>query len=384
MQILVQRLLEERLWVYFLALFCSVFLANFVVVYQKRTGKYFPFSWFWVAAPFFLISAIRFFVGSDYYTYGFLQIPLINSGRLSFLEYFRYDLLFVFFVKFCHLFSEDVFWVFSLLSITPFFYTKWIFRESPRPTYSVALYFFTCVFSMSLNIIRQCFATGLFWLGFSYWIRKEKKIAIILFVLTFLMHRTAVIFLPLLFFADKKMKMKTKCFVCIGLFCFSFIFHVGNSSLGFLNQIGIGHYFNSVLDTGDHNWRYLVPVLFLFILDWKYRLSEVSTIYLVYSNCLFFTLALICFSSAIPLSNRMVYMMFPLLIVYIPMLVKFIPKYKRVILLFLLAYFCVVFYKQIVVDNAHQTLPYRTVWQKNEVRYSDYIRNTKIEEWFVK
>ncbi|OWV06481.1 EpsG family protein [Fibrobacter sp. UWH1] len=379
-----QRLFDERLWVYFLTLLLSLFLVALVKTYRKRTGSPVPFEWFWPALPFFLISAFRFCVGTDYYTYHSTQIPQINSGTLDFGEYFRYDLLFVFIVKTCNLFSETTFWTFFVVSISPFFYLKWVSKESPMAMYSVALYFFTCVFATSLNIIRQSFATGLFWIGFSFWIRKEKKIAIILFVLTFLMHRTALVFLPLLFVFDKDIKMKKKCIICLCLFCFSFVFYVDNSSLGFLNQLGVAHYFNSVLDTGDHNWRYFAPILLLFLLDWKYRFGEVSAVHKAYSNCLFFTLALICFSSAIPMSNRMIYMLLPVLIVYIPMLAKHIPKYRRMIVCFFLVYFMGVFYVQIVVDNAHQTLPYRTVWQKNEVRFSDYTRKMDFEQWFIK
>lgn len=381
---LIQKLFDDRLWAYFAALLVSVILTEFVVIYQKRTGKTVLCPWLWSAAPFFVISALRFCVGTDYYTYYSYQMPLLNSGQLTFLEYFRYDLLFVGIVKLCRYFTEDVFWVFLILSLIPFFYAKWIFRDSPRPTYSVVLYFFTCIFATSLNIIRQSFAAGLFWLGYSFWIRKEKKIAIILFCLTFLMHRTSVVFLPLLFLFNKDLKMKKKCIICAGLFCFSFVFHVGNSSLGFLNSIGVGHYFNSVLDTGDHNWRYFLPVMILFLLDWKYRIGEKSFLCRAYSNCLFFTFALICFSSAIPLSNRMIYMVLPVLLVYIPMIAKYIPKYKSLIICFFLVYFCGIFYKQIIVDNAHQTLPYRTIWQKNEVRFSDYTRGTRIDQWFVK
>lgn len=368
---LVQRLLDERLWVYFLAFFVSLFLINIISNFQKKTGKNILFSWFWVALPFFCVSAFRFCVGTDYYTYHLYQIPLLSSDKLTLLEYLRYDLLFVFVVKICRYFSDDTFWIFTVLSVCPFFYSKWIIKESPRPTYSLTLYFLLCIFSTSLNIMRQSFAAGLFWLGLSLWIKNEKKRAVLFFLLMIFMHRTAIIFFPLLLILDRDIKKKTKCIVCFSLFIFSSSFRVVVSSLGILNQIGLGRYFNSVLDTGDYNWRYFLPVLVLFSLDCWYRVSEVSPEYKAYSNCLFFTFALICFSSALPLSNRMIYMMLPVLVIYIPLLTKLVPRYRIVILAFFLLYSSAIFYKQIVIDNAHQTLPYRTIWQKNEARFSD-------------
>lgn len=380
---LIHRFFDDRLWVYFAALLMSLFFTNCICHFRKK-GVAVPFAWFWSGLPFFLVSSFRFCVGTDYVTYTVNQIPLIISGQLDFVGCLRYDLLFVAVTKVLRFFTDDNLLIFMTLSLTTFFYSKWIFRDSPKPSYSILLFFFCCVFSTSLNIMRQSFAAGLFWLGFSYLIKGEKRKSSIAFILMLLMHRTAVLFFPLIFLWNKKIGVRKKIVACLSLFAASATFHVSNSSLGFLNSIGIGHYFNSVLDTGDYNIRFLLPVLVLFLLDWKVDLSGKSAIYRAYSNCIFVTLAVICFSSAIPMSSRIIYMLLPVIIVFIPLIAKEMPKFGILILLFFLVYFSGIFYKQIVIDNAHQTLPYRTIWQKNEVIYSEYLKVMTIDKWFVK
>ena len=361
MMLLIHRIIDDSLWVYLFALLLSYLFAKSYSP-KKVKGILFPAM---VVLPLFFVSAFRYYVGTDYYQYSDYQIPLIRKG-LQFLDYVNYDLLFVGLVKFFNLFTTSNFLIFFVLSFVVLFYGIWFYRDSPRPSLSILLYFFTCIYASSLNIMRQGFGVSLFWLGFSYWIKKEKKIAIALFACALLMHRTSILFLPILFLYDKCISLKKKCCVCLGLLLFSSSFHVANDSLGILNLLGVGRYFNSILDTGDYNLRFLLPIALLFVIDWKYKISSVSKNHFVYSNCLFFTLAVICFSPAIPLASRVIYMFLPVVLIYIP-LMRNSAKNGKVWAMVFVAYFMLIFYKQIVVDNVHQTLPYNFIWQSDNV-----------------
>ncbi len=364
MMLLIHRIIDDSLWVYLFALLLSYLFARSYSP-KKVKGIFFPAM---VFLPLFFVSAFRCYVGTDYYQYSVYQIPIIRKG-LQFVEYVNYDLLFVGLVKFFNFFTASNFPIFFVLSFGVIFYGIWIYRDSPRPSVSILLYFFTCIYASSLNIMRQGFGVSLFWLGFSYWVKKERKLAIVFFICALLMHRTSILFLPILFLYDKCIGMKKKCCICLGLLLFSSSFHVANDSLGILNVLGVGRYFNSVLDTGDYNLRFLLPIALLFVIDWKYKISSVSESHFVYSNCLFFTLAIICFSPAIPLASRVIYMFLPVVLIYVP-LMRNSAKNGRLWVLAIVAYFMLVFYKQIVVDNVHQTLPYNFIWQLDNVDLS--------------
>ena len=170
------------------------------------------------ALSFFVVSAIRYNVGVDYfYTYAPHYFKLGHG-----LDAHHIEIGYMVIEKFCLLFTKDyqlLFAVTSAIIIGLTFYT--IYKESPYPALSVAIYFLIGYFFHSLNIMREYLAISVLLFSYKYLIKKNYIKWIISVIIAFLLHSTSLIFVAAILLCDREIfDLKRTIIISILLFVF--------------------------------------------------------------------------------------------------------------------------------------------------------------------
>ena len=151
--------------VYLIMLAISLFFASCAgrlrgVQEYRRTFRSCAFLSF---LPFFVVSAIRFEVGTDWFIYEEFFYA-INEGTNSFKEP-----LFNLLNKVVFWFSNDPQWVFviSAFMVLTFVFLA-IYKQSRYIPFSILIFFLSTIYFNSLNQIRQAIAMSIFLFAFQY------------------------------------------------------------------------------------------------------------------------------------------------------------------------------------------------------------------------
>ena len=156
--------------------------------------------------PMFLVSAIRYNVGTDYNKrYVANYVDLAQEKPVDDLE-----IGFKFIDYICLLFTKEPYILFiitSLIILAIIF--EVIYKKSVNPILSVTIFFLGGYFFGTLNLIRQYVAVAFILLGYQFFMSENKKKAYIGFIicaiLAFLMHSTSIICFIILFLNKKNL-----------------------------------------------------------------------------------------------------------------------------------------------------------------------------------
>lgn len=174
--------------------------------------------------PLFLISALRYGIGTDYfYTYvpGF---ELIEKGENFYTEP-GFNLL----NKFILLFTNDLQWLFVITSfLFVFFFTKTIIRCSVNVTFSVVILYCTMLFFWSMNNVRQAVAAVLIFSSFPHLLKKHTvRFLIYTIIASFFFHITAIgMIFPYIISNIKLINKHWVAALIIAAFALPFIGHI--------------------------------------------------------------------------------------------------------------------------------------------------------------
>lgn len=153
------------------------------------------------ALSFFVVSAIRYDVGTDYlFRYAPDYIKMGQGIKVQNLE-IGYKVI----VWLCLLITKDyaiIFLVTSAIIIGLTFYT--IYKESPYPVLSVIIYFGAGFFFHSLNLMRQYLAISVLLFSYRYLVDKKYLIFIICAIIACLLHSISLVFIISLLLCDKE------------------------------------------------------------------------------------------------------------------------------------------------------------------------------------
>ena len=160
--------------------------------------------------PMFLISALRYNVGTDYnkrYVSDYLS--LANGNDVENLEIGFKVIDYI-----CLLFTKEPYLLFAVTSLIILaILFEVIYKKSSNPILSVTIFFLGGYFFGSLNLVRQYIAVVLILLGYQFLMSENKKKAYIGFVicaiLAFLMHSSSIICFIILVL-NKKMLVSIK------------------------------------------------------------------------------------------------------------------------------------------------------------------------------
>lgn len=164
------------------------------------------------------ICGFRYNVGTDYQLY---------TQMYNHLDYYpRVEVVFKLLINICntlHFPSWLFFFLISCVSLTLVYLT--IKKNSKHPSESIFLYVTLGFYALSFNIIRQTLALSIIFYSIRY-IKSRNffKYCICIF-LTYLIHKTSIIMLPLYFVGNMKISKKFSCIILCILAFISMFYH---------------------------------------------------------------------------------------------------------------------------------------------------------------
>lgn len=220
--------------------------------------------------PFFLISAFRYDVGTDYikrYTNDYLDMAQgKNIGNL--------EIGFKVINYICLNFTKEPYLLFvvtSIIILLLFFIV--IFKEANNKVLSIAIFFLGGYFFASLNLVRQFIAIGFLFVGYTFLIKENKKIKylgfIICEILAILMHSSSIvgcIFLLL----NKNKAINFKFILVISIILLFFNESIMNIFRVIIEKTRFNVYLSGNMAKGQVSLLTILENLFVYI--WMYRI----------------------------------------------------------------------------------------------------------------
>lgn len=210
--------------------------------------------------PLFLVSALRYGIGTDYF---FTYVP--NFFKILQGESFVYtEIGFILINKFIQLFSTNYQWVFVITSfVFCAFFINSATKYSNNAVISVFVLFISCVFFISLNNVRQAVAAIIIASSYPY-IAKGNAITFAFFIFcAIIFHITAVIMLiPFAIINIKAFKKYFEAFACIALFSLPIICKI---FVALLKNTKYYYYFLSHFNSGDVSYITIAYHLIFFL-----------------------------------------------------------------------------------------------------------------------
>lgn len=309
----------------------------------------------------FLISAIRYKVGTDYVGTYVRTFNLISEGASN----IRCDVGFLWLNKIIIFLELNVQWVFIITSfIINFFIAKTINNKSKNKMLSYYIYICGTLYFFSMNGVRQVIAISLFYYSLKYIEKRNLIKYLIINIIGFLFHNTAIIFIPMYFLFQKEIKISKKIIILVLLILFSstimpivftvlektkYSLYINNAAFAALNKL---------------NFSTLINFVYLFAYDILIKKKDKEDI--IYSNCHFMAAILSLFITVIPLALR-IFMAFRFIeFLSVPNLISKlkVSNRTRYILIFLvLCFYFAYFFIGVAIENGNDVLPYRTIFE---------------------
>lgn len=312
----------------------------------------------------FLVMALRYGIGQDYfYTYVPIFEAVKNVGTYQGVEV-GYILL----NQLVLLFTDDYAFIFILTSFLYYiFIYKAILDNSKDITLSVFILFGSCFFFYAMNVTRQSIVIAIFMFSIKY--IKERKLVkyMILILLASLIHKIALIFIPIYFIGRFKLDLKK-------IIILSIIVIIGATFISlFITRILDGtkyeNYINGIYSVNKNtsmispiiNSTTLILCLYYKKKDKKKGIEDDELNILTNIHAIAFLCSLLL--GTIPMLERVFINFYHVQILTIPLLLSKEER-KDVKLLMYILYilgFSANFIYSVGIKNGNKVLPYRTI-----------------------
>lgn len=254
----------------------------------------------------------------------------------------------------------------SLLMYACFY--KCIFNQSKYPSMSTYLFFATNVYFISMNMIRQSIAISLFTL--SIICIKDRKLFkfLLLNILGFFMHSSAIVYLPIYFLLNHKLKVRNVLILVIVFGLFGGV--LSNYIIKFLYQFSyftdhFAWYFDSMYNTGTLSlFSLLVSLCILVFLLLINKNAREDNDYNILLWLQFISFICLILTSFIPLMQRISWLFSFSLFIYLPRMFDYINN-KKLKLLFkigILGGYTCYMVMTIFIMGYNEVVPYVSVW----------------------
>jgi len=256
---------------------------------KKREKVYFRnyiISFTLAVLPLFLVSALRYDVGTDYmYTYfpGFYKIM---GGYMEYSEA-GFNIL----VMLIQLFTKDAQWLFVVTSfLFVYFMIDNIVKYSPYVSLSMVVVFFSCIFFASLNIVRQSIAIMIIMAGLPHLLNKDFKRYLIYVLFGTVFHLSALIMIVAYFIVnfDFIKKHFLTCCICalVGLPILSKVMEIILFNTKY-HYYFVSHFNNGNIDYMGLCYNGAAFVIAYVLLRNHYKNNKMTYILLVMQYCAF-------------------------------------------------------------------------------------------------
>lgn len=214
------------------------------------------------AVPFFIISAIRYDVGTDYF---YRYVPNFNSIAMG-NDVVNLEMLFKIIIKISLLFSTDYQYFFVIMSAMMIFAIFFvIYKYSKEPLISIFIFFGGCFFFQSLNITRQLIAASVAVIFYQLLIEKKYKYVIPTMVLAFLIHETSIVML-IGIFLTKKVIANPIVLIILMILISSFSGILNDFVDVIISETKFSYYTDSKFDRGEVNEEEIVVNISIYLL----------------------------------------------------------------------------------------------------------------------
>lgn len=328
--------------------------------------------------PFFLISGLRYGLGTDYfrrYTYDYTR--MYEGEYVKNLEFG-----FVWLMKATMAFSPKPFVMFLVTSlmITGFIFSA-IVLESRDKVLSICVFFLLGFFFDSMNIMRQFVAISFIFVGILFLVRRKKLSYAVCVCLAATFHSTALIMLVLLVL-DYKVLFSPKIFLPLLLVLVLLNTRLMGALEFLLKNTRYNVYFSGKLFKGEVSYLFILENLCFYLLMYRgyshgYIRDRRASLFL---NIQALALLCMCLGSCHMLFIRIALYFSTLQIISVPYYLHHyektfvIPlgrKHLRVewIKVFIICCMLVAFYRTNIQTNVNEVLPYRTIFTKHWLIY---------------
>lgn len=305
----------------------------------------------------FLVSAIRFDVGTDFkdtYVYTF-NLVLNKSQNI------RFDFLPLWLDKILVFLHANVQWFFI---ITSFVMNWYIFRsimtQSNNKMLSYYIYICGTLYFFSMNGIRQSIVIGIFYYTFRF--IQEKKLGkyLIYNLIGCLIHSSAILFLPLYFILNKKIKSSLKIISLIVISGSMAIILPIISNI--LLQTKHAMYITNGAYSALENINLSTVLNFLIFLIYEFVIDQ-DPKDRIYANCHYIGVISSLFLTSLPLTMR-IFMAFRYVeFLSIPNLIEKLrigKTSKKIIMALVIVFYFIYFIHGVYLENGNGVLPYKT------------------------
>lgn len=331
---------------------------------KKKTAL---FLFFFSFLLLFLFSGLRYNVGMDYSAYEQLYKESLNRINPDIKE-LGWAYFFYLFRNIGIPFPVVILFI-SFLTISNVF--VFIRRYSPYPFLSVLIFFcFTQYYTYTFNVIRQCLASYIFFVLLEC--IKDRRLVKYLFAIgfiTFFVHTTAIILLPLYFIIHRSYSVFIKlCVILVSLFCAKFLILLIASSETYRIYLAFEQYAEDITITT----YMLILIGLLFLIYEVFAKEKIAQEIILFNINFLFLLFLIvaCFFAGTPLIIvflRFAFYFTPVLIVLLPLMIKkvFSKRSQYVVVSFIIMGYVTLFCYTISSGGVQNRLvPYETVLLK--------------------
>ncbi|QAA21578.1 EpsG family protein [Sporolactobacillus terrae] len=323
--------------------------------------------------PLFLVSAVRYLVGTDYagtyqYIYNYVYTDGYHFNLTGETLYALLNRIAIFYS------GSDYVGVFALSSLLICGLTFIGLRnQSLNFSYSVLLWIISGFYFWSFNVVRQAIIMAIFVFAFQYIQKREAWKYFTCIIIAAGFHTMALLYLPVYFMYRLRINFKVMLIILFVFAGFSSIIrqlaYIITSKIPIFNVYAIRYFESSRFDANtESSISHLFINLAFFILfaiivsihDRKRKLSN------IWINIQFIALAFTMLSQVLPLANRISRLFEIVLILSIPSITRLIPnKNLRLcvnvgIIFSFILYSFITFY----VLRYHDVFPYQTIFSR--------------------
>lgn len=350
--------------VYIIMLIISVFFASCAAKIKHKTEYRRAYRIYAVLSclPFFIVSAIRYEVGTDWYIYDRF-FTAINKGTDKFKEP-----LFNLLNRVIYLFTDDSQFLFIAVAglILSFTFLA-IYKQSVYIPFSILLFFLTPSYFNSLNQLRQAVAMSIFLFASQYlWKRDWKKYFLWIIIATTI-HISALVYVPVYFLYGMKAEIKKHIMLLIvGV---PAIFVGKELLIKLISFTPYAWYFDSEYTSNDFMFSSFIVSLFFLVLYEYYNYvgnRNEDKMFSLMVNMQLLSLVCILCTGFIPQVSRISTAFEALTILTIPKMVLYEKKRNQRIIIYMLcvSLLLVALIYEVYICGFYDVVPYKTIFSK--------------------
>ena len=344
----------------------------FAELYSRRKNEKYKYLYMLLSTlPFFLVSALRYDVGTDYFYRYVPDFQAFIAGK----EVLNLEIGFRLLYWLLSFITKDyaiVFVATSFLIIFPIFYT--IFKYSKRPSISILLFFLSSYFFVSLNMVRQFVAIAILFSTVHFLLEKKYKPWLFFVLLATCIHKSSLIFL-LPFLLRKKMYLSPAVITVLGVILILFANPLHEVINFLLSFTPFSHYANTVFSKMDLQITPLIVNLCVYVfLYYFYKASDKKKKQQENNDIFFINMqgfAVLCYflSGTISIFSRVSYFfsIFSILSIANFAYKKF-DKKAKILLIILCVIMAGALTKTHLIANSDEVFPYKAIWQRTSER----------------